>query len=256
KPVSFDFGLDIKILSNPPGFKYGEGVFGPEPEFRGLDSIRPSLRNPSCDGPDPVYAIAMDVGRKEHRPELERRMLLFGMVTYAAGTLGNEPVRSQGHIHRISDHSGWSPPELYEIWEGRALVYMQELVCDDPGRCLAIEARPGDVVIVPPGWAHLTISADPHQPLSFGAWWDREYGYLYDEVRARGGLAWHAILNDERRIEWRPNPRYQTRQIEVRPPRFYGELGLKTRHPIYRLFEREPDLIQWVSNPGLLAKTW
>jgi glucose-6-phosphate isomerase len=133
---------------------------------------------------------------------------------------------------------------------------MQEFAHDDPGHCFAIEAGPGDVVIVPPGWAHATISADLHQPLTFGAWCDREYGYLYDELRARGGLAWHPILTDESRIEWRANPRYQTRQIEVRPPRCYTELGLEIYPPIYSLIEREPDSIQWASKPGLVAEAW
>ncbi|HYN04677.1 MAG TPA: glucose-6-phosphate isomerase family protein, partial [Vicinamibacteria bacterium] len=100
------------------GFAYGPGIFGPSPEARSLDAIRPSLRDPAREGPDPVYAIVMDVGREEHRAELQRRHLLFGVVTYAAGRLGEEPVRSQGHVHKVASRSGWSPPELYEIWAG------------------------------------------------------------------------------------------------------------------------------------------
>ena len=81
-----------------------------------------------------MYAIVMDIGRDEIRPELRQRMLLFGAVTYASGKLGDEPVRSQGHVHRVSSHSGWRPPEVYEIWEGAAYVYMQERAAEDPGR--------------------------------------------------------------------------------------------------------------------------
>lgn len=77
----------------------------------------------------------MDVGREQIRAELERRMLLFGAVIYAPGKLGEEPVRSQGHVHRVSSHSGWSPAEVYEIWEGAAYVYMQEYAAENPGRC-------------------------------------------------------------------------------------------------------------------------
>ena len=55
------------------GFEYGAGVFGPPPELRSLDAIRRSLRDPWCAGPDPVYAIAMDVGLHEHRGDLQRR---------------------------------------------------------------------------------------------------------------------------------------------------------------------------------------
>ena len=99
---AFDPGLDVRARREPMGFAYGPGIFGPSPEARSLDAIRPSLRDPACAGPDPVYAIVMDVGREEHRAELQRRHLLFGVVTYAAGRLGEEPVRSQGHVHKVA----------------------------------------------------------------------------------------------------------------------------------------------------------
>jgi hypothetical protein len=32
---------------------------------------------------------------------------------------------------------------------------MQEYVDDDPGRCFAVLAGPGEKVLVPPGWGHV-----------------------------------------------------------------------------------------------------
>ncbi len=254
--MSFDPGISVEIVRNPMGFQFGAGVFGPEPEYRRLDAIRSSLSDPSCNGPDPVYAIVMDVGKEEHRNELKERMLLFGVVTFAAGRLGREPVRSQGHVHRVSSHSGWSPPELYEIWGGRAVIYMQEFTAENPGRCFAVEAGPGEVVVVPPGWAHATISADSEQPMTFGAWCDREYGFLYDEVRARGGLAWYPVLGKNGRLEWQANPRYVRSELCLGPPRDYRELGLDRSVPIYEQFEADPSAVQWVSEPALVERQW
>src|SRR5512140_1935730 len=98
--MRFDPGIVIEPVTAPLGFSYGPGVFGPDVEHRSLDSIRASLLDPGCSGPDPVYAIAMDVGKEADRLLLRERNLLFGVVTYAAGRLGQEPVRSQGHVHR------------------------------------------------------------------------------------------------------------------------------------------------------------
>ena len=253
---AFDPGLAVRARREPMGFEYGAGVFGPEAERRRLDAIRKSLRDPGCEGPDPVYAIAMDVGREEHREELRRRLLLFGVVTYAAGRLGEEPVRSQGHVHKVAPHSGWSPPELYEVWSGGAVVYMQERPADDPGRCFAIEAAPGEAVVVPPGWAHATVSADAAAPMTFGAWCDREYGFEYDEVRARVGLAHYPLLVADGALEWQPNPRYQPRPLTQRRARTYPELGLEAGVPVYELFARDPAAVQWVSDPAPLAPLW
>ncbi|MGO4743466.1 glucose-6-phosphate isomerase family protein [Serratia quinivorans] len=248
------FGLDVRISDNPMGFGYGDDVIGPLPEIRTLEQIRLSLRDPGCSGPEQVYAIAMDVAKQQHLAELKKRMLLFGIVTYAQGQLGQEPIRSQGHVHRISAHSGWSPPELYEIWQGKAIIYMQERVEYEPGRCFAVHAGPGEKVLVPPGWAHATISADPHQPLTFAAWCDREYGFEYDAVREYKGLAWYPLLQGNN-IIWQQNPRYQSGRLHAIGPRQYPEFGL-SNDPLYSQFETDPARFQFISKPGSVAEKW
>jgi glucose-6-phosphate isomerase, archaeal len=249
-------GLDILFSSSAMEFSYGPGVFGPAPELRRLDAIRASLLDPACDGPDPVYAIAMDVGRAPDRALLEECMLLFGIVVYARGQLGREPVRSQGHVHAISPHSGWSAPEIFEFWHGRAVVYCQQHTSDDPGRCLAINAGPGDVVVIPPGWAHYVVNADPREFMAFGAWCDREYGFVYDGVRARGGLAWFPIVSENLTLTWQPNPRYRQSKLIAQSPRRYEELGLLPGVPIYEQFLKDPETVRWVSHPERFQESW
>jgi glucose-6-phosphate isomerase len=253
--MTFDPGLAIRPTAPALGFLYGPGIFGPQPEFRRLDPIRASLLDPRCDGPDPAYAIAMDVGKEQHRSLLEQQHLLFGVVTFAAGQFGKEPVRSQGHVHRVSLRCGSSTPEVVEIWAGKALIYMQERVADDPGQCFAISAGEGDIVVVPPDWAHAVISADPACPLTFGAWCTRDYGFEYSQIRARQGLAWYPIL-DNGDLSWRTNHHYQPRPLAFRDARSHPEMGLMLQRPIYAEFERSPDKFQWVSAPGSLARLW
>ena len=238
------------------GFAYGPGVFGPEVEVRRLDAIRKSLRDPGCCGPDPVYAIAMDVGRREDLPAMLARNLLYGAVTYASGRLGQEPVRSQGHIHAVSASCGWSTPEVYEIWLGRAVIYMQERDIDDPGRCFAVEAGPGQVVIVPPYWAHATISADESQPLTFGAWCVRDYGFVYDGVRAHGGMAFFPLVKEDGALEWLHNDAYVPGNIVLKTPEPYAQLGLEPGVPIYTQFVRDPDRFLFVSQPQRAQDKW
>ncbi len=251
----FDPGFDIIVACDPLGFSYGPDSFGPEPELRTLDAIRSSLVDPTCDGPEVVYVIAMDVGRKEDLPAMLERNLLYGAVTYSKGLLGCEPVRSQGHIHAVSPSCGASTCEVYEIWNGAAFIYMQESATDDPGRCFAVYAEPGQVVIVPPGWAHATIVGDVSQNLSFGAWCVRDYGFDYDDVRAHGGIAWFPQVK-EGRTEWVPNGAYETSELIVCHPRDYAEFGLRKGVPIYQQFVDNPDLFLFVSKPETTKGLW
>jgi glucose-6-phosphate isomerase, archaeal len=256
KEMKFNPGFDIEPTIHPFGFKYGKGIFGPQVEIRTLDAIRNSLMNPQCDGPEEVYSIAMDVGKLVHKKFLRDRNLLFGVVTYASGRLGNEPIRSQGHVHKKTRNNTLSPPEIYEIWAGKAIIYMQEYVEDHPGRCYAVEAGPGEVVIVPPDWAHATISADPETPLTFGAWCDRDYGFEYEGVRAHKGLAWFPVYNSNNQLEWHANPHYQASQLIMKNPENYNNLGIVKNEPIYVTFEKEPDTFLYVSNPGFKKTVW
>lgn len=143
----------------------------------------------------------MDVGRIVHRDELRRRNMLFGVVAYASGKLGKELVRSQGHVHAISSCCGCSTPELIEIWQGRAVIYIQEATDDDPSRCFAVDAQPGEKVVIPPKWAHCVINTDPGEVMVFGAWCVRDYGFEYLAIRARGGLAWFPVWDEEQIIQ-------------------------------------------------------
>lgn len=255
-PLEFDPGMPLELSETRLAFEYGQGVFGPAPEMRRLDAIRSSLRDPECSGPDPVYGIAMDIGLEGDRTLLEERMLLFGAVVYAAGALGSEPVRSQGHIHAIAPHSGWSPPEIFEIWSGTAIVYAQQRAEDDPGRCIAVTARPGDKVVMPPGWAHCVINADPNRPMAFGAWCDRQYGFDYTGVRAHHGLAWFPVLSDADSIYWEPNPHYRQSMLEQHEPRPYPELGLDSKRSLYSQLAGNPDSVMFVADPQRAADRW
>jgi glucose-6-phosphate isomerase len=89
----------------------------------------------------------------------------------------------------------------------------------------------------------------------FGAWCERQYGFVYDGVRALGGLAWFPFVSAGQ-IIWKPNPRYAQSELQQRSPRAYPELGLRQDKPIYAQYEQNPGAIQWVPEPARLAELW
>ena len=96
--LEFDSGLALGLEETTLAFEYGAGMFGPEPEMRRLDAIRASLRDPQCSGPDPVYGIAMDIGREEstglhHLEFIETRQHWFTKTV---------PHDTEGNLHVVS----------------------------------------------------------------------------------------------------------------------------------------------------------
>lgn len=253
--MRFDPGFPITVSQEPMGFQYGRGVTGPTPELRALDAIRPSLMEPDCDGPEQVYCIAMDVALEDDLPDLKRRQLLYGVVTYQKGKLGREPIRSQGHIHAVSPSCGASTCEVYEIWDGEACIYMQESGSDDAGNCYAVTGKPGDVIIVPPGWVHATINAREDAPMTFGAWCVRDYGFDYKDVRRHGGIAFFPLLEGGR-LTWIKNERYRSGTLIEKPARTYPDFHLDPAKPIYQQYRENRELFRFVTNPQEFASLW
>ena len=86
--LEFDSGLALGLEETTLAFEYGAGMFGPEPEMRRLDAIRASLLDPQCAGPDPVYGIAMDIGRERIRRRWKKRTLLLWRGSVCGGQAG------------------------------------------------------------------------------------------------------------------------------------------------------------------------
>ena len=254
--MQFDPGLDIRMKEQSLEFVYGPEVIGPVPEFRSLDAIRPSLKDPGCAGPDPVYSIAMDVANKAHAPALRDNNLLVCVVACAAGQLGDEPVRSQGHVHAVTAHSGWSPPEWIEVWDGTAILYAQRNTDDHPGTCVAVTVRAGEQVVVPPGWAHSILNATPQQRLVFAVACDRQSGIVHEHVRRRRGLAWFATFDGDGAVRWERNPAYQHARLLERSARQYPELGCDPQRSLYRQLAETPASAGWVPNPSSVREVW
>ena len=253
--MRFDPGFEIIVQSDPMEFSYGTGVYGPTPELRSLEQIRGSLMDPDCTGPEYVYCIAMDVASVADKEDLMARNLLYGVVTYAKGQLGEEPIRSQGHRHAVSASCGMSTPEVYEIWDGEACIYMQASGEHDAGCCYAVYGRAGDVIVVPPGWIHATINACPDKPMTFGAWCVRDYGFDYTDVRRRGGIAFFPLVQ-EGRLVWEKNNAYHSGQLIEKDAREYPELGIESGKPIYQQYRENPDRFRFVTRPQDYMSVW
>jgi glucose-6-phosphate isomerase, archaeal len=245
-------GLDVTLDNGALGLAFGHDVIHPEGEQRRLAEVRATLADPEASGPEHLYTIYMDICCGGDLPALVEQSLLYGAVVYNHGQIGRELLRSQGHRHSCKPGTELRYSEVYDFWTGHGFVYLQKECDPVVTRALLVPVGPGDKVIVPPGWVHLTVASD-HEPLAFGAWCAREGRLEYDEFRSLGGPA-HFVLADGEVVV---NPRYSSvAEIEIATPAELPLLDLPSDLPIYRAWQESPGLFDFLPQPELVTHAW
>jgi len=125
----------------------------PEPSVRTLDDMRCVLADPDQSGDMPLYFMYRDLALTAgDRAYLREQNVRFDITVIPPGTVGGEYVKTKGHYHPQSP-SGVGYPEFYQVFAGEAFYLLQR---SDLGDIVAVAAKTGEFVLIPPG--------DDHQP--------------------------------------------------------------------------------------------
>ncbi|MGV2687042.1 glucose-6-phosphate isomerase, partial [Clostridium perfringens] len=119
----------------------------------------------------------------------------------------------------------------------------------------AVKGKAGDVIFVPPGWAHYTCNARPKENMVFGAWCVRDFGFDYDDVREHNGLSYYPIIEGEK-IDFVHNDKYEEVELTIKAPRKYEELNLDYTKSIYAQYRDDKNRFDFVTNPLKYKNLW
>jgi len=112
----------------------------------------------------------------EHsQPEAEGQ-INFGVTTIYPGKVGKEYHLTRGHYHAKENAA-----EVYIGLTGEGRMIMQTR----DGEVAHSPIRPGDVVYVPPFWAHRTVNVGKEK-LSFFYAYSSDAGHDYEVIRQKG----------------------------------------------------------------------
>lgn len=135
----------------------------PSPSIRTIDDMRAVLHSPSAVYHEPLYFMYREVSRNEHdRIWMQAHDIRYDITVIPPANLDGEYVKTKGHYHP-KNSSGLGYPELYEVLEGHAHFLLQTRALDD---VVLIEAHSGDIVVIPPGYGHVTINPTQDQTLT------------------------------------------------------------------------------------------
>ena len=129
--------------------------FLPAPRVRTIEEIRGVLMDPACECIEPLYSMYRDLSKsREDSRWLREQGLRYDLTVIPARTLCGEYVKTKGH-HHPANGKGVPYPEIYEVLQGEAHYLLQTRPADD---VRLLQAGPGDRVLVPPGYGHVTIN--------------------------------------------------------------------------------------------------
>ncbi len=251
-------GLAITADNAALALRFGPGVSAPEPARRRAGEMRPVLLDADAARADDVaYTLYRGVTPDEAAEEIERRGLLYVALVARAGKLGPEWVRTRGHTNSPAPGTPLPFPEVHEVWQGRALLYLQTEAAPDVTDVVAMEMGPGDKAVVPPGWAGLVANIGA-EPLALGSWRARECVPRYDALESLHGMAHFVLAGDgPGAYRFEPNTRYRSVPVpRPVPAQDYPKLGLHKSEPMYTTFRRNPDSLRFMTRPQDHENVW
>jgi len=159
--------------------------------------------------------------------------LRYDITVIPAGMLGSEYIKTVGHYHPQVPGTDISYPEIYQVLEGSATYLLQKVEYGKEDFALdvvVLTAEKDDLVLVPPGYGHVTINTSD-KTLKMANWVCRDFNSIYEPIKRLSGASY--FLLDDGFVK---NPLYRKvpsiRHLKPLPP---NTLGLNSGANMYEL---------------------
>jgi glucose-6-phosphate isomerase len=165
----------------------------PAPDIRTIDDMRSVLRDQDCNKTGPLYFMYRDLALSTaDRRWMSEHKLMYDITVIRPVNLCGEKAKTKGHYHP-QNASGTGFPEIYEVIEGQAHYLLQRSDLTDAALICAVR---GELVIVPPGYGHVTINSGSTD-LVMANFVSSAFTSEYGEYESKRGAAYYELSNGE-----------------------------------------------------------
>lgn len=248
--------LDLRGVSGLPialdGFaiRFSKSLPEVRPVVRRLPEMREVLYNQTAGDAEDLYFMYRGVALPEHRDCVERYSIRYDITVVRPGKIGGEYVKTAGHYHPRVPGEDIGYPEVYEVLHGRAHYVMQRAgdSGDSVEDVVIVEAQPGDKVVMPPDYGHVTINPGD-EPLVMANCVGSGFASEYEAYREAHGAAYYEVENEGKGV-FVPNDHYREKPApRLAKPVEVPALGLHRGTPLYRCFTGEPERFMFLVRP-------
>lgn len=227
----------------------GENLTQVTAAVRTLEEARYSLYDRKAKGPDILYWMYRQVARLADLGLLEELGLIYDVTIIRPGLIGGEYIKTVGHYHSTKAGTNVAYPEVYEILSGEATFLLQRStgIAGRVDDVLVVTAHPGDKVVMPPGYGHITINASDDYLVMTDLVAAANSSIYGDIKRLQGGAYFHINAGSE---AWVRNRKYTaTPALRRLSARDYPEFNLYGSQPMYQTLLERPDAFHFLTHP-------
>jgi glucose-6-phosphate isomerase len=251
KDLSACAGIELG-LEESGRLAFGDDLEPVRPDVRTLEQARGVLWNMTAVEPAELYYMYRGVSRRADRQLFERERIRYDITVLVPGAVSGEFVKTVGHYHPAADGTGIQYPEVYEVISGKAHYLLQKprgepLALSD---VVIVEALPGDKVLIPPGYGHVTINTGG-EPLVMANLIEREFTSLYEHFAAAHGAAYYEVLEEDTPVFVENEHYKEIPEPRLVEPKDIPELGLVKATPLYVAFVSQPAAFEYLVKPHL-----
>lgn len=233
---------------------FGEGITPEEyqPEIRRLQDIKDVFYDASqAYGMSTLYYMYRGVSVDEDAPIIRQAGLRFDLTVLSPGTIGGEYVKTAGHYDPYKPGTSVTWPEVYEVLNGRAHYLIQSHFPGHPDqleKVILITAKPGDKVLIPPRFGHVTINPG-NDYLIMSNWVADGVSSLHNPFQQMKGGAYYELQSEEVPV-FVPNTNYsKLPALERCSVTTMEEFSLITGLPFYSAFKENNQAFRFLTHP-------
>ncbi|MGV8108864.1 glucose-6-phosphate isomerase family protein [Methanospirillum sp.] len=185
------------------------------PDIRSCAELLSVMADPDCRCEGMAYEMFRGLSKNEQDKEwLERHQIRYDVTRIPGKVICGEWIKTKGHYHQPAP-DGHAYPEIYEVLDGEALYLLQK---EDLSDIVLVRARKGDLVLIPPGYGHVTINPSA-ETLLMANLVSSAFTSEYHPFETFQGAAYYIFADGKKER----NPRYPDFVPHIREVTCYGK---------------------------------
>jgi len=209
------------------------------PSIRMLSELKDVLLNPvKNDESEEMYYMFRDVCKKDG--------MRYDLTLIPYRDLGGECAKTYGHCHPVAE-GNMTYPEIYQVLDGRALFILQKELGSAATIVTMVDAKKGDVVLIPPNHCHVSINPGPGDLLLANIVADN-FKSNYGHFKENKGAAYYYMADGE----LLQNDNYIVEKNErITPDRINKRYNFECKDLLTE-FYNNPEKFGFLKKPGLI----